>query len=117
MYDSVLHKVLPVVHVVELTIYLQDIRAEEAKKDWKGKKAREIEKMMAASAETLQELEDIIADIEDLDDDREYGTHENKKERDRLLNDKYTLEWVFHLFIFQSKSTIIANLLFFFFYL
>nr|XP_036586662.1 Nuclear GTPase SLIP-GC 3 [Colletotrichum truncatum]KAF6797219.1 Nuclear GTPase SLIP-GC 3 [Colletotrichum truncatum] len=50
---------------------IQDIRAAEAKKDWKGPRARKVQQLSDAVAATQRQLDDInldLADFEDADD-------------------------------------------------
>jgi len=65
-----------------LLIDFQDIRAEEAKKDWKDKRAEDIQQLIDAAARDRLELENIEAEVADYaaDDDLSEGEKDNERE-------------------------------------
>jgi glutaredoxin 2 len=61
-------------------IDFQDIQPEEAKKDWKGQKAKDVQRLIDAVATDDQDLQDIETKLEDIDD----LTEDEKEDEQRL---------------------------------
>jgi hypothetical protein len=64
-----------------LLINFQDIRAEEAKKDWKGERAEDIQRLIDAVARDRLDLENVEAQLaEYADDDLSEGEKHYERE-------------------------------------
>jgi hypothetical protein len=72
-----------------LIVFVQDIQADEAKNDWKGRKSEHIQRLDDAVATNRQDLERVKAKLADYavcddlsddekDDERELGRRERK---------------------------------------
>lgn len=65
-----------------LLINIQDIQAEEAKKDWKGQKAADIQRRIDTVARDRLELDNLKAQLAEFVDDDDLSEGEREEERE-----------------------------------